>query len=74
MMKARIFWHNLQQCLKYWKTARSKGTLFRIADITEAFYSKKFYDTIMLFNSEQHLSKFCQAYNITDFEIKGCFC
>ena len=70
MEQIKVFWHNLNKCLKYWENAKKQGCLIRMADITEAFYNKGFYDCIMFFNSDKSFKAFCLNNSIIDFEYK----
>ena len=69
-LMVKIFWHNLQECLKYYRGCVAQGCIMRIADITESFYNNGFYSALILFNSELHFNKFCSQWNIKDYEYK----
>ena len=66
MLKIKVFWHNLKQCLDYWKEAIKQGALFRIKDIENSFYANGFYHRTMFFNNQGHFDKFINNHNIKD--------
>ncbi len=68
MLKIKVFWHNITECLNYWNEAINKGCTFRINDIKEAFYTSGFYSTVLYFGSQGHFNKFCINHNIKDYE------
>ena len=68
MLKIKIYWHSLSDCLKYWREAINQGATFRIADITESFNMNKFYSKVMVFNDVIHFNNFCFAHKIKYYE------
>ena len=57
-IKQTIRWIEENKCLNFWKEAIKRGYTFRIADITESFKKKEFYEINLWFNNETHLNTF----------------